>query len=366
MLILKSASRPGGHPIDHDKLMAKLSTIQPIARLIRGWLKAGIFEQGELSPSKAGTPQGGVISPLLMNIALHGFETDLVSSFPKERKPALIRYADDFVILHHDLGTLLQLRQRAEEWLAELGLNLKESKTRITHTLNDHEGNVGFDFLGFNIRQFKTSTYVAQRGNRTIIKPSKDAQKRHPAEMAEVIQQYRGAPQTALITKLNPKVRGWTNYYRACSSRYVMPRMDHLLYKKLRSWAKWRHPRKAGYRRYQRYRPRHRGRVLFSNGEISLVRYIDVKRERHVKVTGDKSPFDGDWLYWATRLGREPTKPERLVVLLRKQHGKCHHCRLRFRAEDIMEVHHIDQNKMNNVPANPALLHGHCHDQVHR
>ena len=352
--------------IDHDKLMAKLSTIPTIAKLIRGWLKAGIFEKGEVSPSEAGTPQGGVISPLLMNIALHGFETELVNSLPKYKKPAVIRYADDFVILHHELETLLQLRQRAEEWLAEIGLNLKESKTRITHTLDEHEGNVGFDFLGFNIRQFKTSTYVARRGYRTIIKPSNDAQKRHLAEMAEVIQQYRGAPQTALIAKLNPKVRGWTNYYRACSTQYVMPRMDTQMYQKLRSWAKWRHPRKTGIWRYLRYWPRHRGRVVFSTGEISLVKYIDVKRERHVKVSGDKSPFDGDWLYWATRLGREPTKPQRLVVLLRKQHGKCHHCGLRFRAEDVMEVHHIDHNKMNNALANLALLHGHCHDEVHR
>ena len=199
-----------------------------------------------------------------------------------------------------------------------MGLNLKQSKTCITHTLNEHEGYVGFDFLGFNIRQFKTGRHITCRGYRTVIKPSKDAQQRHPAEMAEVIQQYRGAPQTALIAKLNPKVRGWTTYYRSCSSQRVMPRMGHLLYKKLRSWAKWRHPRKAGYRRYRRYRPRHRGRVLFSNGEISLVRYIDVKRERHVKVTGDKSPFDGDWLYWATRLGREPTRPQRVVVLAEK------------------------------------------------
>lgn len=301
-----------------------------------------------------------------MNIALHGFETDLVNSLPKYKRPAVIRYADDFVILHHELDTLLQLRQRAEEWLAEMGLNFKESKTRITHTLDEHEGHVGFDFLGFNIRQFKTGRHITRRGYRTVIKPSKDAQQRHLAEMAEAIKQYRGAPQTALIAKLNSKVRGWTNYYRSCSSQRVMPRMDTQMYQKLRSWAKWRHPRKTGTWRYLRYWPRHRGRIVFSDGDISLIKYIDVKKQRHVKVSGDKSPFDGDWLYWATRLGREPTKPQRLVVLLRKQHGKCHHCGLHFRAEDIMEVHHIDQNKMNNVLSNLALLHGHCHDEIHR
>lgn len=352
--------------ISHDKLMAKLSTFPAIARLIRGWLKAGIFEKGEVYPSEAGTPQGGVISPLLMNVALHEMETELVNSLPKEKKPGVIRYADDFVILHHDLDTLLQLRQRAEEWLAEMGLNLKDAKTRITHTLHEHEGHVGFDFLGFTIRQFKTGKYRSRLGFRTIIKPSKDGQKRHLAAMADVIKEHRGAPQTALIVKLNRKVRGWSNYYRACSFQRVFPRMDFQMHWKLRKWAKWRHPRKSHIWRYQRYWQRRRIRLDFCDGTTTLVKYQDTKKRPHLKVIGDKSPFDGDWLYWALRLGRDPTKPQRVVVLLRKQHGKCHKCNLRFRAEDIMEVHHIDRNPKNNVLDNLALLHAHCHDEVHR
>lgn len=109
---------------------------------MRGWLKAGSFEKGRIFPSEAGTPQGGVISPLLANIALHGMETALVDSLPKSRKPAIIRYTDDFVILHEDLSTLLKLKALAEPWLAKLGLNLKVAKTRITHTLNQSEGHV--------------------------------------------------------------------------------------------------------------------------------------------------------------------------------------------------------------------------------
>lgn len=143
--------------INHDVLLTKLSTIPTITNLIRGWLKAGIFEKGHILPSEAGTPQGGVISPLLANIALHGLETALLESLPQSRKPAIIRYADDFVILHEDLATLLKLKAEAERWLATLGLNLKAAKTRITHTLIQHEGHVGFDFLGFTVRQFPMS-----------------------------------------------------------------------------------------------------------------------------------------------------------------------------------------------------------------
>lgn len=169
-----------------------------------------------------------------MNVVLHGFETALVNSLPKEKKPGVIRYADDFVILRHDLDTLLHLKQRAEAWLGKMGLNLKESKTRITYTLNEHEGKVGFDFLGFTIHQFKTGKYRSRLGFRTIIKPSKDAQKRHLAQMADVIKEHRSAPQTVLIVKLNRKIRAWSNYYRTCSFQHVFSRMDYQLHWKLR------------------------------------------------------------------------------------------------------------------------------------
>lgn len=352
--------------INHDKLMTKLSTIPSMARLIRGWLKAGIFENSELFPTNEGTPQGGVVSPLLANIALHGMERALIESLPQRRKPGIIRYADDFVILHSDLDTLLQLKQRTEEWLAEMGLQLKDSKTRITHTLHKHEGNVGFDFLSFNIRQFETGKYASKQGFRTHIKPSKDAQKRHLGEMAEVTKKHRGVSQAALIVNLNRKVRGWTNYYRSCSASRVFSRMDHQLHWKLRKWATWRHPNKSTTWRFQRYWHRRRNRLDFCDGNISLFLYSDTKRRWHVKVRGAKSPFDGDWLYWASRLGREPSKPQHVCTLLKRQRSKCQHCAQFFHTDDIMEIHHIDLNHRNNSPRNLALLHGHCHDEVHR
>lgn len=351
--------------INQEKLMTKVSTFPAIARLIRGWLKAGIFENGVVFPTEEGTPQGGVISPLLANIALHGMENALVDSLPAKQKPGVIRYADDFVILHSDLDTLLQLKQRAEEWLADMGLKLKASKTRITHTLHHYEGNVGFDFLSFNIRQFETGKYASRQGFRTHIKPSKDAQKRHLGEMAEVIKQYRGAPQSALIITLNRKVRGWSNYFRSCPSSPVFARMDHQLHWKLRKWATWRHRNKSYAWRFQRYWKRQRNRLDFCDGDLSLFLYQDTKRQRHIKVRGHKSPFDGDWLYWATRLGRDPSKPQRVCTLLKRQRGRCLHCALHFRTDDIMEVHHIDRNRRNNALHNLALLHAHCHDEVH-
>lgn len=356
--------------IRHAALLAKLNSLPVITHLVCGWLKAGIFENGEILPSEAGTPQGGVISPLLANIALHGLETALVASLPQSRRPGVIRYADDFVILHEDLATLQTLRTTAEEWLKGIGLNLKPDKTRITHTLYEHEGNTGFDFLGYTVRQFPAGKYHSRQGFKTVIKPSLAAQNRQLRQMGEIIYTHRGSNQTALLAALNPRTRGWAAYYRSCSAKKVFDRMDHQLHWKLSKWAKWRHPRKSCRWRMQRYWRRKRSRLDFCDGKATLVKYADTPIQRHVKVQGQKSPYDGDWAYWIARLGKDPSKPQRVVVLLKRQQSRCIHCGLRFMvaqsatimSEDRLEVHHRNGNHQDNALANLVLLHGHCHD----
>ena len=352
--------------INHDALLAKLSSIPTINRQVRGWLKAGIFENGEVFPSEAGTPQGGIASPLLANIALHGLETAITTTLPKRHRLAVIRYADDFVILCEDLATLQTAHILAEEWLAGMGLTLKPSKTYITHTLYEHEGCTGFDFLGFTVRQFKTGKHRSKRGYKVIIKPSLKAQKRHLEQMQELTYTHRGSNQAALIAALNPRIRGWTNYHRTCSAKKIFNRMDHQLYWKLSKWAKWQNPRKSCTWRKHRYWLRKRNRLDFSDGKATLVKYADTPIKRHVKVQGHKSPYDGDWAYWIDRLGRDPSKPNRVIALLKRQQCRCMLCGLRFMTEDQLEVHHRNGNHNENAPANLVLLHGHCHDDVHR
>jgi RNA-directed DNA polymerase len=356
--------------ISHQALLEKLNAIQPVTRLVRAWLEAGIVDKGELLYPEAGTPQGGVISPLLANIALHGLETALAQAVPRKYKPIVIRYADDLVILCANLEALIKLKAVAEEWLAKMGLRFKPSKTRFTHTLNEHEGRVGFDFLGFNVRQYwvskhHTRTYRGKPGFKTIIQPSKEAIKRHQDRIQGGIRQYRGAPQAALIATLNPLVRGWTRYYSTCVAKRTFSTMDYLMSHKLAQWAHYRHPRKTKSWRFRRYWKWQATRMNFSDGKNTLICYADTPIVRHVKVRGDKSPYDGDWLYWSERLGRDPTKPKRVTRLLKRQKGRCTYCGLRFVAEDTMEVHHQDGNRNNNRYTNLALLHAHCHDQTH-
>jgi RNA-directed DNA polymerase len=357
--------------IDHAALLEKLKAPRPVAKLIRGWLKAGVLEQGHLLFPEAGTPQGGVISPLLANIALHGLERDLVNSSPYKNKANVIRYADDIVIIHPDLRTLQDLQARAEAWLHPMGLRLKSSKTHIVHTLDPYEGRVGFDFLGFTVRQFRvsqyrTATYRGKAGFKTIIKPSKDAQQRHLRHITQIIRQHRPHTQASLIGKLNPILRGWANYYRPSVAAKVYQRLDAQVYHQLNKWAAYRHRKKAAGWRFYRYWRRVEGRIVFSDGRNVLMHHSDVKIQRHIKVRGNKSPYDGDWTYWAARLGREPTRPKRVVELLKRQQGRCAQCGLRFMVEDVMEIHHRDHDHRNNRYKNLALLHGHCHDVVHR
>jgi RNA-directed DNA polymerase len=356
--------------IDHQVLLDKLCTIHPIIKLVRGWLKAGIVDQGQTLFPETGVPQGGVISPLLMNVALHGLEEELTKAYPKRHKPAVIRFADDVVILHHDLEMLQQVKTQTEAWLNPVGLQLNPTKTHIAHTLNEHQGQAGFDFLGFNVRQYqmgryKTRTYRGRVGFKTLIRPSKKAVKRHLAHMKQVIRNYRGSAQAGLIGKLNPIIRGWANYYKTCAAKTVFNKMTAQLYYKLRRWAAFRHPRKWRKWCYRRYWKRLDGLIRFTDGEHYLFQYEHTKIKRHNKVKGHKSPFDGDWLYWAQRLQQHPLKPLRVVKLLKWQSGKCEDCGLPFTTEDVLEVHHINGNHSDNRYLNLSLLHGHCHDIAH-
>jgi RNA-directed DNA polymerase len=355
--------------ISHKALLDKLNAIQPIMQLVGAWLKAGIVDEGEMIFPEEGVPQGGVISPLLCNVALHGLEEAINRAAPRKHRAIVVRYADDLVILCADLETLVSLKEVAEEWLTSVDLRLKSSKTRITHTLNEHKGNVGFDFLGFNVRQYhvskhRTRTYRGEPGFKTFIQPSKKAIKRHHEKTGEVIRQHRGAPQKALVAALNPIIRGWTQYFKACVAKRTFSTMDFQVSHKLACWSRRRHPTKTMGWRFRRYWRWQKTRMSFSDGQNTLLCHVDTPIRRHVKVKGDKSPYDGDWVYWVQRLGRDPTKSARMIRLMKRQNGQCSICGLYFTTEDLMEVHHWDGNRQNNRYANLGLLHAHCHDQI--
>jgi len=250
--------------LDQTVVLDKLHTFPALRRTINAWLTAGVVDGHTYFTSEKGIAQGGVLSPLLMNVALHGMESVVgegeILRFAQNDKggqnvrnrpgqsgrnrhaleqPVLVRYADDFVILHPDLNELKRAIMRVKQWLATMGLHLHAQKTHITHTLTPYQGRVGFDFLGFNIRQEHLSRV------KTIVTPSQEANKRHLAAIEQRLKLLQTASQAQVIAELNPLIMGWGNYYAGIVEGSIMSRYDALMEQQLMSWASRRHPGKA-------------------------------------------------------------------------------------------------------------------------
>jgi RNA-directed DNA polymerase len=232
-------------------ILDKLQTYPALREAINAWLKAGVVDGGTFFPSETGIPQGGALSPLLMNVALHGMET-AVTEGTARAWPLLVRYADNFVIAHPDLKALQQAVRHVARWLATLGLQLNERKTRLTHTLTPHQGQVGFDFLGFSLRQGSLEKQAKGKRDRehalsvkTIITPSQEADKRHLAAIDQRLQHAQTASQARVIAELNPLILGWVAYYNGLVEAAVLSRYDELIEQRLLDWASKQHPGKA-------------------------------------------------------------------------------------------------------------------------
>lgn len=259
-----------------------------------------------------------------------------------------------------------------------MGLELKPSKTRLAHTLLEHEGqSAGFNFLGFNIRQYPVGKYNTGCNNgkplgfKTLIKPSKEKIKVHYEKIAEVIDQHKAAPQAALIVHLNPIIRGWANYYSTVISKETFSELDHKVYRKLESWGKHRHRGKSGQWITNKYWQTIEGNnwVFATRQEdkepLRLLKHTATEIVRHVKVKGEISPYDGNLVYWSSRMGKHPEVPKSVATLLKRQKGKCAHCGLYFTEESVIEVDHIIPKSKGgkNEYKNLQLLHRHCHDK---
>jgi RNA-directed DNA polymerase len=364
--------------INHKTLLSKVHTYPTLNRLIKAWLKAGYMDGKDLFPTKEGTPQGGIISPLLANIALHGMENRVMqyaetlkgSKRDNYRALSLIRYADDFVIIHQDLNVVKKCQEIITDWLKDMGLELKPSKTKITHTLNEIEGNVGFEFLGFHIQQYKAGNYRCAYsvngtplGFNTLITPSKSKVKAHLDKIAKTIDSHKNAPQDALIVHLNPIIRGWSNYYSTRNSKGTYGKVDSLMYNKLRAWARKRG--KGSINKDKYWRTVGEKNWCFSTEDgMELLTHSSTPIVRYTKVKGEASPFDGNWIYWSKRRGEYPGTPNRVSKLIKKQKGICPHCGLYFSSTDLVEVDHIKPKSLGGKDTydNLQLLHKHCHD----
>jgi RNA-directed DNA polymerase len=381
--------------INHLALLQKTNQRGKIRRQLKAWLSSGVIDSGVFTATSEGTPQGGICSPLLANIALHGLEIMLKEfvktlnlKFPsgksmgwqgKVKSLTFIRYADDFLLMHSELSVVKKCKELISAWLTDIGLELKPEKTRIAHTLHPNlseDGKAGFDFLGYHIRQSPVGKYKSSRhpsngeilGFKTLLTPSKKAIEKHQRQIRDIIKKHRSSSQALLIDELNPVIRGWCNYYKFSDANKEFPKQDHLVWKKLRGWTVYRCNK---FDKSKYWRTIGNNNWVFATREgnanpLRLLAHSDFSSSstEYVKVKGDKSPFNGDSVYWSIRMGAYPEMPSRVASLLRQQKGKCVHCGLHFHSWDVLEVDHIlpkalgGKDKWDNL----QLLHRHCHD----
>jgi len=404
--------------IDHKFLAMQIDIHwRPI---VKRWLRAGYMEKYDYNQTEMGTPQGGTISPLLANIALDQMETDLIehlrsikgwkkkigvttvsTTTNKKTKKVykvrnslridLIRYADDFVVLHEDKEVIEESKRFIGKWLEIRGLTLSEEKTKIVHSTD------GFDFLGHHIRHYDNrikGTYKLKllngspteqrRANATHVlrvEPTKEKVKLHYREISDTIWKLKTATPSELIRILQPKITGWANYYKMVHSSEAFGKLDMLLWKRLYQWAQRKHPNKGKCWVADKYFGTVNGRK-WTFAEIkgkgkdkiiikSLKGYSKHKEKTgsYAKVGYDRSYFDGDTAYWAGRLSKgygniTPSKAK----MLKRQDGMCPVCKCRFTNEDLPEAHHIHPRHLGGEDkyTNLVLVHLHCHDKIHR
>jgi RNA-directed DNA polymerase len=347
---------------DHEAVLRKLDVPPTLRRQLTAWLKAGLLDKGAWFPAEAGTPQGGPVSPLLADVALHGLEETITHAFPGRGSPAVVRYADDLIVLQPTREVIERCQAVLAERLRGMGLASKPSTTRITHTLQVEEGEAGFDLLGFNMRQYPTKS---KRGDKAIIKPSREAMARHQRPIGAVVHRHRMDVQGRLIEALNPVIRGWSHYFATVCSHETFEQMDEQRRQQLRSWIRFRHPNKSlkwGYQQYWRYEDGHRHFGPRARGKRWGL-HTETPMQRHVKVQGRRSPYDGDELYRGRRRAHHPGVSRRVARLLKSQDGRCAYCGYAFKAGDVLEVDHRIPRKQGgrDDSTNWQLVHRYCH-----
>jgi RNA-directed DNA polymerase len=374
--------------IDHDHLLGQLGSF-PARQRVEHWLKAGVVDRGRFAPTDEGTPQGGVISPMLLNVALHGMEeaagvrylTGTHVGHTAPGSPVVVRYADDVVALCHSREQAEQVKAQLANWLAPRGLAFNEDKTRIVHLSE------GFDFLGFHVRRYSNG--------KLIIKPSTAAVKRFRHRLRTEMRDLRGGNAAMVISRLNPILRGWAAYYRTVVSKHTFTSIDSHLWWLTFKWAVRTHRNKPKHwvitRYYGMFNKARSDRWVFgdrdSGAYLSKTAWTTIVR--HQMVDGFASPDDPNLTdYWAARKRRRKPPIDRWgLIQLERQHGRCPLCdQLLLHADHepqspeewerwILVVRTAirrqaitadQQPARPNGPSAPRLVHTHCARKITR
>jgi len=369
--------------IAHDHILTRLGTF-PARGMVAQWLKAGVVENGRFAPTEEGTPQGGVVSPVLLNVALHGMEQAAGVRYQTSGRdacwtatdsPVLIRYADDLIALCHCRHAVEQVKARLATWLAPRGLVFNEDKTRVV-TLEE-----GFDFLGFNVRRYR---------GKLLIKPSTAAMRRIRERLRTEMWALRGVNARAVIQRLNPIIRGCAAYYRTVVSSEVFAALDNYMWKLTYKWARHVHPNKSAHwvvaRYFDKFNKARRDRWVFGDRPSGayLRKFAWTKIARHQMVKGRSSPDDPTLAdYWADRRRKAPPPPigKTNQRLIKAQDGRCPLCGSLLLSTDDPPQSPLQWEKWlvatrktiitvalrehgTSDETKPRLIHAHCHRRL--
>ncbi|ACA57421.1 group II intron reverse transcriptase/maturase [Clostridium botulinum] len=362
--------------LNHEYIMECINDF-PAKEAVYRWLKAGYIDNNVFRNTNEGTPQGGIISPLLANIALHGMEEELGVKYQftkrqgyclRDNSIGIVKYADDFVILCKTKEEAETMYERLSPYLKKRGLELAEDKTGITHISK------GFDFLGFNIRQYKKI-----KGMTLLIKPSKASMKKAKKSIKEVFERYRGNSVEVIIGKINPIIRGTGNYWSCVVSKDTYSSIDHYVWLKIRKYLKVLHPNKPWKWRIKRYfKPDFTGVskdkwILTdpNNNKNQLIKMNWIPIVRHVLIKYKNSPDDPSLKdYFKVRDEKEFNRHNILSrrKLAKKCKYKCRVCNQSLVGEESLEINHIVPISIGgkDIYDNLELLHTSCHIQHHQ
>lgn len=358
--------------INHEYLMSTIGNF-PAKSLIKQWLKAGYVEMGKFHEVESGTPQGGVISPLLANVALHGMEKALSirwryrkdrDVFENMSRRALVRYADDFVVFTETIEDAEECKRVLEQWLKMRGLEFSKEKTRIC-SLND-----GFNFLGFNIKRYKV---IDRRSElKLLIKPSAESINKFRENLKEEWMKLIGFDVDLVLMKLNPKIKGWGNYFRIGVAAEIFYKLDAWMFKRIMRWTKRSHPTKS-YRWIRQKYFTSKGKEWGKFGNKETQNYLsalgEIKIKRHIMVKGSFSPDDPEQKeYWNARRSKDiKSLAKSKQILARRQEGKCGVCGDSLVNGEELHTHHIIPRSEggNDKYENLCLVHLYCHQQIH-
>jgi RNA-directed DNA polymerase len=371
--------------IGHSFLLGQLGSF-PARDMIERWLTAGVLEAGKgFAPTGEGTPQGGIISPVLLNVALHGLEEAAGvryraggDAYAHKDSPVLVRYADDFVVCCFTEQQASGVRERLAGWLAGRGLSFNQDKTRVVPLTQ------GFDFLGWTFRRYP--------GGKLLIKPSKAAIRTHRKRLAKEMRRLRGSNATAVIATLTPVIRGWTAYHRGMVSSEVFHSLANYMWTLTWKWARRSHPNKtAGWvkaRYFGTFNPSRQDKWVFGDRKTGsyLRRHSWTRIRRHVMVKGSASPDDpGLAGYWRYRRDKHGTPLDGgTAILLARQRNCCPLCQdllidsghLPGSPEEWQDWWHgVTQRTIGHAPSAPgqqpgtretttSLIHRSCHQAL--